>query len=234
MNESLMEYWRGLCDLRASVWTNNMSNKVNIPILIVALALIAGIAAALLGGIYLLTQAPIAAALQAKTNAALGEVLPEFDNQPAEETVKKNGVTFYVGRKDGKIVGFAGETITPKGYNGNVTVLAGLKPDGTITTVLVTKQAETPGLGTVVCDRKRQKTLSGLIKGEKTEGLPPNFVLDQFSGMAAKAGEPEWKVKKDGGQIDAITGATITSRAVAGAVFTIAETFAANPALITE
>jgi electron transport complex protein RnfG len=202
-----------------------MSNKVNIPILTVSLALIAGIAAALLGWIYQLTLEPIAAALQAKTNAALVEVMPEFDNQPAQETVEKNGVTFYIGRKDGQIVGFAGETITPRGYNGDVTVLAGLKPDGTLTTVLVTRQAETPGLGTVVCERKRPKTLSGLIKGVKETGLPPNAVLDQFTGMAAEAGAPVWAVKKDGGELDAVSGATITSRAVSGAVFTIAETF---------
>ena len=206
------------------------NNNVNISVLAVRLALIAGIAAALLGWVYLVTEEPIAAALQAKTNAALGEVLPAFDNQPAEETVVKDGVTFYVGKKNGQVVGFAGEMITPKGYNGNVTVLAGLAPDGTITTVLVTKQAETPGLGTVVCERKREKTISKIIKGVKETGLPPNAVLDQFSGMAARAGAPEWKVKKDGGTLDAVTGATITSRAVGGAVFTIAETFAQNSA----
>lgn len=204
------------------------SNKVNIPILVLALALIAAVAAALLGGVYLLTEKPIQEAMQAKTNAALSEVLPAFDNQPGEETVQIDEVTFYIGRKDGKITGVAGETITPKGYNGNVTVLTGLKPDGTITTVLVTKQAETPGLGTVVCERKREKTLSGLIQGKTETGLPPNPVLDQFSGMKAEAGNSPWKVKKDGGQIDAVTGATITSRAVTDAVFTIAETFAEN------
>jgi electron transport complex protein RnfG len=203
-------------------------NKVNIPVLTVALALIAGIAAALLGYIYLITQEPIAAALQDKTNAALGEVLPEFDNQPAEKSVVIDNVTFYVGKKGGEITGFAGEFITPKGYNGNVTVLAGLKPDGTITTVLVTKQAETPGLGTVVCERKREKTISKIIRGVEETGLPPNAVLDQYSGMKAEAGAPEWKVKKDGGNCDAVTGATITSRAVCGAVFTIAETFSSN------
>ncbi|MBC8206155.1 MAG: RnfABCDGE type electron transport complex subunit G [Kiritimatiellales bacterium] len=203
-----------------------MNTKVNIPVLTVSLALIAGIAAGLLGWVYKATEAPIAAALQEKTNTALREVLPAFDNQPGEETVVVGDVTFYIGRNEGKIVGFAGETITPKGYNGNITVLAGLLPDGTISTVLVTRQAETPGLGTVVCERTRQKTLSGLIKGEKETGLPPNAVLDQFSGMAAKAGAPEWKVKKDGGTLDAVTGATITSRAVSSAVFEIAETFA--------
>lgn len=201
-----------------------MSNKVNIPILAVSLALIAGLAAALLGGVYLITKEPINAALQAQTDAALQKVIPDVENID-EQTVTTEGVTFYTGRVGGEITGFAGKTVTPKGYNGNVTVLAGLHPDGTITTVLVTKQAETPGLGTVVCERKRRKTLSDLIQGEKETGLPANPILDQFSGMAAEPGAPQWKVQKDGGQCDAITGATITSRAVAGAVFTIAETF---------
>jgi len=205
-----------------------MSNRVNIPVLTMALALIAGCAAALLGWVYLVTEGPIAASLQKKTNAALRDVLPAFDNQPVQETIEKDGVTFYVGRQGGEIVGFAGETITPKGYNGNITVLTGLKPDGKITTVLVTRQAETPGLGTVVCERKRQKTLSGLVQGEKESGLPSNAMLDQFEGMSAKPGAPVWRVKKDGGTLDAVTGATITSRAVSSAVFKIAETFASN------
>ncbi|MGE4488314.1 MAG: RnfABCDGE type electron transport complex subunit G [Kiritimatiellales bacterium] len=206
-----------------------MSNgKVNILQLTVALALIAGLAAALLGWVYLATETPIAAAMQEKTNAALREVLPAFDNQPGEETASLNGVTFYVGRKDGQITGLAGEFVTSKGYNGDVTVLAGLKPDGTLTTVLVTKQSETPGLGTVVAERKREKTLSGLMKGVKETGLPPNRILDQYSGKSVQSGDAEWKVKKDGGDCDAVTGATITSRAVCGAVFTIADTFAKN------
>lgn len=204
------------------------SNNVNIPLLTVVLALIAGLAAALLGWVYLLTAEPIAVSLQEKTNVALGEVLPPFDNQPAEETITLGDVKFYVARHDGKIAGFAGETITPKGYGGDVTVLAGLKPDGSVTTVLITKQTETPGLGTVVCDRTREKTLSGLIKGNIETGLPPNKILDQFSGMKAEAEQTPWAVKKDGGTLDAVTGATITSRAVGGAVFTIAETFVQN------
>jgi len=204
------------------------SNNVNIPVLAVSLALIAGIAAGLLGWVYLVTEAPIASALQEKTNTALRDVLPTFDNQPGDETVVVDDVTFYIGRNEGAIVGFAGETITSKGYNGNVTVLAGLLLDGTLSTVLVTQQAETPGLGTVVCDRKRQKTLSGLIKGIKATGLPSNVMLDQFSGKQVVEGQAPWTVKKDGGTLDAITGATITSRAVGGAVFTISETFAQN------
>jgi electron transport complex protein RnfG len=205
-----------------------MSTKVNIPVLTLSLSLIAGLAAALLGWIYLITEAPIQLSLQEKTNVALRDVLPAFDNQPGEEMVTIEDVTFYVGRQNGQITGFAGEAITPKGYNGNITVLAGLSPGGSITTVLVTQQAETPGLGTVVAERKRVKTLRGILSGKTETGLPPNAILDQFSGKTVSAGAAPWRVTKDGGTLDAITGATITSRAVADAVFVIAEAYAQN------
>jgi len=205
-----------------------MSSKVNIPVLTLSLALIAAIAAALLGGVYLLTEAPIAAALQEKTNVALHDVLPEFDNQPGEEIRKIGDVTFYIGRLDGKIIDVAGEIVTPKGYNGDITVLVGFLPDGSITTVLVTRQAETPGLGTVVCDRKCEKNLSGVLSGEKETGLPPNPILDQFSGMNAANKSESWAIKKDGGSLDAVSGATITTRAVVDAVHQVAFTFSEN------
>jgi electron transport complex protein RnfG len=206
-----------------------MSNdKIKIFPLVLSMGLISGIATALMAWVFLITEAPIKVAMQQKTNAALQQVLPAFDNQPAAEAVTLSNITFYIAREKGVITGFAGETVSPKGYAGDVTVLAGLAPDGTVTTVLVTKQNETPGLGTVVCDRKLQKTLSGILADKKTDGLPPNRILDQFTGMKAASGQTPWAVKKDGGDLDAVTGATITSRAVADAVFTIAEAFAQN------
>lgn len=206
--------------------------RIKLTPLVLCLGLISCTAAALLAWVFMITEAPIRAAMQQKTNTALGQVLPSFDNQPAQEAVTFGDVKFYTARKEGKITGFAGEAVSPKGYAGGVTVLAGLQPDGTVTTVLVTKQSETPGLGTVVCDRKREKTLSGLLAGKKETGLPPNPVLDQFSGLKAEAGQAPWKVKKDGGTLDAVTGATISSRAVADGVFMIVKSFTENRALL--
>lgn len=208
------------------------SENVKITPLVLSTGLISCVATALMAWVFVITEAPIAAAQQQKNTAALSQVLPAFDNQPLQEAITFNGVTFYTARKDGQITGFAGETISTKGYAGEISILAGLKPDGTITTVLVTKQSETPGLGTVVAERVREKTISGLIAGKKETGLPANKILDQFNGMKAVAGQTPWAVKKDGGELDAITGATITSRAVGEAVFTIAETFAAQRATL--
>ena len=202
--------------------------KVRIFPLVVSMTLISAIAAGLMGWAYYVTAEPIRTAQIKKSNAALNDVLPAFDNQPSEETAVFGGVKFYIGRAGGKVSGFAGEFTTPKGYNGDVTVLAGFTPDGKITTVIVTQQSETPGLGTVVTDRRRQKTISTVLANEKESGLPPNRILDQFAGMNVAAAGAPWKVKKDGGGFDAITGATITSRAVVDAVYTVTAAFAEN------
>lgn len=208
------------------------SDNIKLTPLVLSMGLISCVATALMAWVFLITEAPIKTAMQQKTNAALSQVLPDFDNQPAQEAVTFGNVKFYTARRNGQITGFAGEAVSPKGYAGDVTVLAGLQPDGTVTTVLVTKQSETPGLGTVVCERKREKTLSGLLAGRKETGLPPNKILDQFSGMKAEAGQAPWSVKKDGGTLDAVTGATISSRAVADGVFTIAKSFTENRTLL--
>ena len=72
-------------------------------------------------------------------------------------------------------------------------------------------------------DRKIQKTLANLVKGKKADnGLPPNVYLDWYAGK--KAGNERWPIVKDGEKINGKTGATITSRAVDGAIFAIGKT----------
>ena len=207
------------------------AQKINIPKLGIFLGLVAAIASGLLAMVYTSTAEAIALNLQKKTNAALEEVLPEFDNVPGEETKVINSaegwpVKFYIARKGGEIVGFAGEVITPEGFSGDVTVMAGLNLDGSVRTVIVTANTETPGLGTAITDRKMQKTIVDVIKGTEVEGLIPNNWLDQYDGR--RAGGGRWMVKKDGGDVDAKTGATITSRAVCGAVYAISKTAVDN------
>lgn len=197
------------------------------------MGVLGAISAGLLAGASILTKEPIKKAELKKTSSALKDVLPAFDNNPAAEKVTCKAadgreVVFYLAKKGGKLVGVAGEGSSNKGFNGNVTVMVGLDPAGTVQKVIVTKQGETPGLGTVVTDRKREKTIYDLFSDKKAAaGLPPNKILDGFEGKTAVPGKP-WKVKKDGGQFDFVTGATITSRAVTDAVYTVASTYTAN------
>ena len=206
--------------------------KINIPKLGIFLGVIAAVAAGLLSFVSSSTEAAIKLNLQKKTNAALEQVLPAFDNVPGDETLTLHSaedwpVRFYIAKKDGKIVGYAGEVITPEGFSGNVTVMAGLELDGSVRTVIVTANTETPGLGTAVTDRKVQKTIVDIIKGgSEIIGLAPNTYLDWYGNK--KAGSERWPIIKDGEAINGKTGATITSKAIGGAVYAIGKTCVDN------
>ncbi len=202
--------------------------KINIPKLGIFLGLVAAVAAGLLSLVYTSTAEAISINQLKKTNEALEQVLPEFDNVPSEETITLESgkgwpVKFYIARKANQTVGFAGEVVTPEGFSGDVTVMVGLNADGSVRKVIVTKQTETPGLGTAITDRKIKKTIVDVIKGgDEIVGLAPNSYLDQYDGKTADG--TEWAVVKDGGDVDAKTGATITSRAVCGAVYAVSQT----------
>lgn len=106
----------------------------------------------------------------------------------------------YRARKNNQNVAVVFSSIAPNGYNGSIHLLVGVKADGTLAGVRVVKHRETPGLGDVV-----SITHSNWILGFNDKSLSnPN--------------EKGWKVKRDGGEFDQFTGATITPRAVVKAV----------------
>lgn len=201
--------------------------KINIPQLGLFLGFVAGTAAALLAVVDSATQTPRDARQADKTRSALQQVLPPFDYIDDHPVVLTNAagwvITYHIARRDGSVAGFAGSVTTPEGFSGDIDVMVGLEPDGAVRKVMVLQHTETPGLGTAITDRKIEKTLAGLFgkKGETTS-LPPNPYLDQYEGR--RGGGTPWRVRNDGGEIDAKTGATITSRAVCGAVHAIAAT----------
>ena len=169
--------------------------------MLVALVVITFGASAALGGIYELTKEPIAAARLAKKNAAISEVIPGFDNEPSTEVYKKpaDGDTlyFYPGKMGDDLVGTAVESFTNMGFSGKIKIMVGFLPDGTINGVSVLEHKETPGLGDKMDKRKSDWSLQ--FQGKD----PASFKV---------------MVKKDGGDIDAITAATISSRAFCDAV----------------
>ena len=147
--------------------------------------------------------------------------LPLFDNAPdreAKEYISPGNfkVVIMPVRKAGALKAFAVRSVSPDGYAGDVEITAGFDLAGKILAVLVTRQQETPGLGSNVCERKFRKTIFNLFQ-PRPVGLPPNHILDQFHGKTVPEKE-SWKVKRDGGSFDFVTGATITSRAVTAAV----------------
>ena len=165
-----------------------------------SLTLIALVSSALLGFVYEFTKEPIALSNLNKKLNAIKQVVPEFSNNPNDEmfrlaTGEGDSLEIYPAKKDDVIVGFAVNTYTSKGFSGNISLMAGFRPDGTIINISVLEQKETPGLGT--------KMTEPGFKDQFNEKNPAEFQL---------------KVKKDGGPVDAITAATISSRAFCDAV----------------
>jgi len=180
----------------------------NLKNMFIALLVITFVASASLGGIYELTKEPIAAAKLEKKNNAIRQVIPEFDNSPTADVYKKavDGDTlyFYPGMKGDEPVGTAVETFTNLGFSGEIKVMVGFLPNGTINDVAILEHEETPGLG----DKMERKKSEWSVQFQGKN--PETFRLS---------------VKKDGGDVDAITASTISSRAFCDAVARAYETF---------
>ncbi len=156
------------------------------------------VSSALLAAVYAVTKEPIEAANQAKTNNAIAQVVPEFEGNPVPGTIEVGGkeYSYYTVSKAGRPVGYA-ITSSSVGYGGPVVLMVGITADRIIYNTTVISQAETPGLG--------------------AKCVEPAFA-DQFRDF--NPAEKSLTVKKDGGDIDAITASTITSRAYSKAVET--------------
>lgn len=159
------------------------------------------VAGGLLGWVNAATAGPIAQANAKALSDAIAVVIPGFDNNPAEEaeTVEVEGTTYkiYPATQGGKPIGAAVEA-SANGFGGTLTVLVGFDTEGNIIDYSLLSHAETPGLGSKASDWFKKGA-----KGDITGKNP---------------GTQSLTVSKDGGEIDAITASTITSRAFLQAV----------------
>lgn len=180
----------------------------SLPRMILSLGVITIIAGALLAAVYTITSEPIAQAEKSAQLAAVKSVAPEFDTMGDPVTLTdKSGhkMTIFPLSLKGKEVGAAIESYSMAGFSGEISVMVGLDNDGTITGYEVLKQGETPGLGAKMNDWFRDP------KGHR-------------SVIGLKTSTP-LTVAKDGGAIDGITAATISSRAFLDAVNRAAECY---------
>ena len=202
----------------------NLRNSENVWVLAAFLGITGVLAALILAVVSQLTAEPVRQAKLRNELQMLKELdLPEFDNDMTTDVFNVNGVEYMAAVKNGKIVGFAARSQSSSGYSGKLKSLISFDVKGNILAVQVVEHKETPGLGAAVCERKFQKTIFNLFKA-RPAGLPPNAILDQFTGKNAASGG-NWKIAKDGGTFAFRTGATVTSRAVTAMVNAAAANF---------
>lgn len=176
--------------------------------LLLTLAIVTLVAALSLGYVYQWTKEPIAQAQMAKQLKAIESVVKGYDNNPVLEKYKmatpdgKDSLEFFPAKKEGELIGVAIKTKSGKGYSGDIWIMVGFNLAGEIQNVFVIEHKETPGLGSKM--------------------TAPSFV-NQFLGKNPE--QMKLKVKKDGGDVDAITGATISSRAYSEAIQLAFDTF---------
>lgn len=174
-----------------------MAAKSNLTNMVLVLGLVCFFCSAILGGAYVITKAPIDAAAAAKTQAAVAQVLPHFEDLEFNEEGN-----YYTAKDGDATVGYAIES-TVVGFGGPLSLMVGVTTDGVVYNTSVLSHSETPGLG-AKCSTDAK-------------------FMDQWRGF-----DPSVKkliVKKDGGDVDAITASTITSRAYAQAVENALKTF---------
>lgn len=155
------------------------------------------ICSAVLAGVYAVTKEPIDKTNEALLKDSIGKVLPGGGEISDAQDCQVGGQPSecWFSTRDGEVLGVAVKS-TVVGFGGPLTLMVGILPDGTIYNTSVLSHSETPGLG--------------------AKCTSDEHFYGQFRGW-----NPEKKrllVKKDGGDVDAITASTITSRAYTLAV----------------
>lgn len=180
------------------------SNFIN---MVSTLLIVSAVSAVALGSVYNLTKGPIELAKQKKQEDAIRQVLPVFERieiKKVKSALEEDSLQFNIAYQADKVVGVAINSFTNKGFGGQIKIMVGFLPDGTINKTSVLEHKETPGLG----DKMQQSKSDWPLQFEGKH--PAKFDL---------------KVKKDGGDVDAITAATISSRAFIDAVKRASDTY---------
>lgn len=174
------------------------------------LAIFACASTGLVAVTHYLTKDQIKQQEQAQLLSVLNQVIPHalHDNElfssctlvQAEELGTEKAMPAYIAKINGEPSAIAIEAIAPDGYNGAIKVIVGMKIDGTILGTRVLSHQETPGLG------------------DKIDLRVSDWVLSFAGKQVTDSNLDRWKVRKDGGDFDQFTGATITPRAVVKSV----------------
>ena len=169
-----------------------------LPNMLLSLGLITLLSGALLGLFYSITKEPIDEAARRQQTEAIAAVLPTYDNDPeqdmAEVSLPDATYAVYPALEEGRLVGAAVKGASMDGFGGEIVVICGFDADGKVRDYRVLSHAETPGLGS-----KMEMWFRDPAGARSVLGKSP--------------AESDFRPSKDGGEIDGITAATISSRA---------------------
>ncbi|WNO61219.1 electron transport complex subunit RsxG [Rheinheimera sp. MMS21-TC3] len=176
-----------------------------------SLAVVAAVCVAILSIVNLLTAPKIAEQALASKLAVLQEVLPGISVDHVllsdcrqvvslEFLGRETAQNIYRWRQQDKVAAFLVESTAPDGYSGNIDLIVAVTPEGLVLGSRVVNHQETPGLG------------------DKVESRRSNWIFSLSDKTVTAENAAFWAVRKDGGQFDQFTGATITPRAVVTAV----------------
>jgi len=166
--------------------------------MVLVMTLVAVVSAMAMGFTYTATKEAREMVEVKRTLAGIQNVMPGFDNEPDKEKFVVEGyegLEFYPAKKGEEMLGTAIKTYSDKGFTGDVWIMVGFDKENKINNISILKHAETPGLGSKMGEAKFK---------------------DQFNGKDPAIFKVT--VKKDGGDVDAIAAATISSRAFCDAV----------------
>lgn len=190
--------------------------------MLLSLFFICLIAAGLLAKLNDMTKDSIAEAQALKLEEAIKEVVPAFDNNPVEEsftmsTDEGDSLLVYPAKENGEIVGFAVNSFSDNGFSGNIKILVGFDVQNNVVNYAVLSHAETPGLGSEMISwfKPQVQKLSFI---EKLFRFEMKRAEAKSSIIGKNPDTTKFAVSKDGGDIDAISASTITSRAFLEAV----------------
>lgn len=170
-----------------------MAAKSNLKNMALSLTLVCLVCSALLGVVYSMTAEPIHKAEEAKVAASIARVLPAFEGMPEKASFESDGTsyTYYMVPGSGCAI-----ISTVGGFGGPLSLMVGIDEEGKLVNTVVLSHSETPGLG--------------------AKCTTETSFIDQFKGWDPVA--RKLAVRKDGGEVDAITASTITSRAYTKAI----------------
>ncbi|WBW97160.1 RnfABCDGE type electron transport complex subunit G [Oceanirhabdus sp. W0125-5] len=181
-----------------------MKNNIRLGMILLLIAALAGLS---LGAVHSITAEPIAKAKASAKQNAMNEILKADEFKDSQIELPDNILEVNVGYKGEEIIGYAIK-VSPKGYSGAVEIMVGIYTDGTIGGIKILSHSETPGLGA----NAPKPQFSGQFTNKST-----NKELEVVKGSASTEN-----------QIEAITGATITSRAVVNGVNDAVEFYNSN------